>query len=194
MRSIVGCIAAVVLAAGASGAEELAPIFNGADLSGWKAPSPNPWWTVADGVLVGTSDEKLAGHVLETKKLYQDVIVETDVRFSGEIDSGIFLRKQQIQVQIGVSRSLKKDMTCSIYAHGKYPGVAKNVDKLLKPGDWNTIRIEARGAKYKVWLNGEEVLQYEDARYPDPGPIGLQIHPKLKMKVECRNLKAKALD
>jgi len=183
------CLVATSLVHG----QELAPIFNGKDLSGWKVPDPNPWWSVVDGVLVGQSDEKLKGHVLETVQDYGDVVVETDVRFSGDIDSGIFIRRPQLQVQIGISRSLKKDMTCSIYARGKYVAQAQNVDKLLKAGDWNTIRIEARGPVFKVWLNGERVLEYTDEGFPKPGPIGLQIHPGVKMKVEFRNIRAAEL-
>ena len=98
-----------------------------------------------------------------------------------------------VQVQIGVSRSLKVDMTGSVYAHGKYPGRAQGVDKLLKPGDWNAMRIEARGDTYRVGLNGTDVLKYDDPAFPNPGPIGLQVHGKVKMKVEFRNLRAKEL-
>ena len=184
------------LAFSARAAEEpvLAPIFNGKDLSGWRVPEPNPWWTVVDGVLVGQSSPDQKGDVLETKKLYRDVIVECEARWNGKIDSGIFLRKgQKWQCQIGISRSLKKDMTCSIY-NGTYEGhEAHGVDRLLKPGDWNKIRIEAIGSKFKIYLNGENVLEWESDAYPEPGPIGLQIHPGLQMKVEYRNLKAAAL-
>jgi hypothetical protein len=178
----------------AAAADELPLIFNGKDLAGWRVPDPNPWWSVVDGVLVGQSDEKMKGNDFYTEKSYGDVIVETEVRFPDGIDSGIFLRKPQLQVQIGVSRSLKKDMTCSIYARGKYVAVAKGVDKLLKLNEWNKIRVEARGSKYKVWLNGQEVVDYEDAGFPDAAPIGLQIHPGLKMKVEYRELRAKELE
>jgi hypothetical protein len=173
--------------------DDLEPIFNGKDLSGWKAPEPNPWWRVENGVLVGENDEKLKGNTMYTTKTYQDVIIEGDFRYNGEIDSGFMLRKPEMQVQIGVSRSLKKDMTGSIYKGG-YPGKAEGVEKLLKVGDWNTMRIQAVGPKYTVWLNGQQVLAYEDATSPNPGPIGLQIHGGLKMKIEFRNLRAKALN
>src|SRR5205814_2225690 len=98
------------------------------------------------GVLIGKSDDdKQKGHVLETQTLYKDVIVEVEVRWEGSIDSGIFLRKgQKWQCQIGISRSLQKDMTCSVYngLTGKYTGgEATNVEKFLKLGDWNKIRI-----------------------------------------------------
>jgi len=175
--------------------DDLQPIFNGKDLSGWKVPADNKWWKVVDGVLVGENDEAMKGSMLYTEKSYGNLIVEADVRWSGEIDSGFMVRKPEIQMQIGISRSLKKDMTGSFYCHGGYPqpGQAKNAQKLIKEGDWNTMRLQAVGPRYTVWLNGEKVVEYEDPAFPNPGPIGLQIHPKLKMKVEFRNIKAKAL-
>src|SRR5687768_7423870 len=173
--------------------DDLEPIFNGKDLSGWKVPDPNPWWRVEDDKLVGENDEKLRGHTMYTNKSYQDVIIEGDFRYDGEVDSGFMLRKPEMQVQIGVSRSLKKDMTASIYKRG-YPGQAQGVEKLLKVGEWNTMRIQAVGPKYTVWLNGQQVLEYTDETSPDAGPIGLQIHGGLKMKIEFRNLRAKALN
>jgi hypothetical protein len=175
--------------------DDLQPIFNGKDLSGWKVPADNKWWKVVDGVLVGENDEAKKGSMLYTEKSNGDVVIEAECRWSGEIDSGIMVRKPEIQLQIGTSRSLKRDMTCSFYAHGKYPepARAKGVDKLLKEGDWNLIRFEAVGSKFSTWLNGQKVLEYEDPAFPDAGPIGLQIHPGLKMKVEFRNIKAKAM-
>jgi len=176
--------------------DDLQSIFNGKDLSGWKVPADNKFWKVVDGVLVGENDEAKKGNMLYTEKSYGDLIIEAEVRWSGEIDSGFMVRKPEIQLQIGTSRSLKRDMTCSFYAHGKYPDAAqaKGVDKLLKVGDWNLIRFQAAGSKFTAWLNGEKVIEYEDPAYPNPGPIGLQIHPGLKMKVEFRNIKAKALN
>jgi hypothetical protein len=171
----------------------LPPIFNGRDLAGWRVPA-EPYWSVADGVLVGQSDEQKKGSMLFTEKAYGDVIVEGEVRFTGEIDSGIMVRKPELQVQIGVSRSLKRDMTCSFY-NGKYPEEARanRAAELLKPGEWNRIRVEAKGDTFTVWLNGEQVSQYTNAAYGEPAPIGLQIHGGLVMKVEFRDLRALAL-
>ena len=179
-------------------AADLKPIFNGKDLSGWQVPDPNPFWRVEDGVLVGENDAARKGHVLYTKKPYKDFILELEARWSGEIDSGIMLRHPELQLQIGISRSLKKDMTCSFYTNGreKYPepGQAKDLERFLKPGDWNKIRLEARGDRFDVWLNGHKVVSYNDPRFPEPYAIGLQIHPGLKMKIEFRNIRLKDLD
>jgi len=186
-----------------SGSDGLQPIFNGKDLTGWKVPDPNPFWKVVDGVLVGENDEQLKGHVLHTEKSYTNFVLELEVRWSGEIDSGVMLRDPELQVQLGVSRSLKRDMTGSFYVSktsfqpkAGYPdaGQAKNVEKLFKQGDWNKFRIEAKGDTFTVWLNGEQVGQFSDTNYSGGAPIGLQVHPGLKMKVEFRNVLARILE
>jgi hypothetical protein len=178
---------------------KLEPLFNGKDLTGFKVPQPNPWWKVVDGVLVGESDgvspDQKKGNVMYTEKAYQDFVLESDVRFGDNIDSGFMYAGKpgpDIQVQIGVSRSLKVDMTGSVYYKGKYPenGRAKGVKEALKPGDWNAIRVEVKGKVTNVWLNGQHVLTFDcPEETTRPAPIGLQIHPGVKMKVEFKNMK-----
>jgi hypothetical protein len=205
MKAALTCLLTMVLmmiAAGTIRAEEkpadvkLEPLFNGKDLSGFKVPEPNVWWKVVDGVLVGESDgvsaDQKKGNVLYSEKSYGNFALESEVRFPNDIDSGfIYSKKPDLQVQIGVSRSLKVDMTGSIYYKGKYPteAHAKGVDKLLKLNDWNTIRMEVTGKITKVWLNGTHVLTFDCPEEATAAPVGLQIHPGVKMKVEFRNLK-----
>ena len=174
--------------------EALPSIFNGRDLTGWQMPNEPAYWSVVDGAIVGQSDDRKLGSMLFTEKSYGDAIVEAEVRFTGEIDSGIMMRKPELQVQIGVSRSLKRDMTCSFYT-GKYPEEARapKATELWKPGEWNRIRVAAKGDTFTVWLNGMQVSHYQDAKYADPAPIGLQIHAGLVMKVEFRDVRALAL-
>lgn len=179
-------------------ADDLKPIFNGKDFTGWKVPATNLFWKVVDGVIVGESDPAKKGSMLYTEQAYGDFVLECEARWSGEIDSGIMLRKPELQLQMGVSRSLKKDLTCSFYTGGKekYPeaGQAKDLEKNFKPGDWNKYRLEARGNTFTVWLNGTQVAKYTDAKYAEAAPIGLQIHPGLAMKVEFRNIRLQALN
>lgn len=181
----------------------LKPIFNGTDLTGWKVPEPNPFWRVETGVLIGENNEQLKGHILHTERAYTNFVVELEVRWTGEIDSGVMFREPELQVQFGISRSLKKDMTGAFYL-AKHPlnpkvgypeaGHTKGIEKIFKADDWNKFRIEAKGDTFTVWLNGEQISQYTDARYAGGAPLGLQVHPGLKMKVEFRNLCAVALD
>lgn len=177
---------------------KLEPIFNGRDLTGWHSPKSDMFWRVQDGILIGESVAGLEENYLWTDRTYGDFVLEFEVRWSGEIDSGVEIREPKMQLQLGVSRSLKRDMTGSFYVGPQmgYPdaGQAKNAAQLMQPeGAWNKFRLEARGDTFTVWINGESAARYIDKKFSGPAPIGLQIHGGLKMKVEYRNIRAAAL-
>ena len=165
------------------------PLFNGKDLTGW-APKGADVWSFDKGVLTGRSNTKKQGSVLWSEAKFKDFTLELDFRFSGDIDSGVFLRTENDQIQIGTSRSLKRDMTGSPYIGtiGKYPVEAHDVKSLLKEGDWNHFRIAAKGSHYVVELNGKPVLDYTSDTAAKEGPIGLQVHPGVDMTIEFRNV------
>jgi hypothetical protein len=169
---------------------KLKKIFNGKNLDGWKAPEGNVWWTANKGTLAAKSDPDQKGSILWTEKAYSDFIIQMDFKFGeGTVDSGIFIRSEKDQIQIGESGSLKRDMTCSPYIPGKgYPVEAKNIKELLKMDDWNTIKVKADGTVYTMWLNGEEVLTYDSDTAIEKGPIGLQLHPGRNMEIEFKNI------
>jgi hypothetical protein len=189
---------------GADTTPQLKPIFNGKDLTGWQDPVGNKFWRVEDGILVGENDAALKGNYLLTDKPYGDFVIEFDVRWkSGPLprglDTGLDMRKPRIQLQLGISGSLLVDMTGSFYTGGKpaYPeaGQAKEFKKLMKPeGEWNTFRIQAKGDHFTCWINGTQASDYTDARFPGAAPLGLQIHPGVKMKVEYRNIRLAELN
>jgi hypothetical protein len=169
---------------------KLKKIFNGKDLTGWKVPENNIWWLVDDGILTAKSDPDKKGSILWTDKDYKDFIIQLDFKFGdGTVDSGIFLRTEEQQIQIGESGSLKRDMTCSPYIPGKgYPVEAKNIKNLLKMDDWNTIKVKAEGSIYTMWLNREEVLTYDSETAIESGPVGLQLHPDRDMQIFFKNI------
>lgn len=178
-----------------SWAEEPTPlnaIFNGHDLSGWQTPAENKWWSVDGEVLRCRSDPEQTGSILWTEKNYRDFVVELEFKFGpGTVDSGVFLRDEQEQIQIGISGSRKRDMTASPYISGKgYPVEAENVAEILKLDDWNLLRIEARGNTYQAWLNGQKVMIYESETARELGPIGLQLHPGREMAIDFRKIRA----
>lgn len=170
---------------------KLKKAFNGKNLKGWTAPDNNTWWSVKNGLLIAKSGPEKKGSILWTKKEYTDFIIETDFLYGeGTVDTGIFLRDEKQQIQMGISGSLKRDMTGSPYIPGKgYPVEASNVAKLLKDKEWNTIKVKAVGNMYIVWLNGEEVLSYESSDVLEKGPIGLQLHPGRDMEASFRNIR-----
>ena len=200
MRKILGWFLAAVVFAGVVRAETgpvLAPIFNGKDLTGWQSPDRDKFWRVQDGILIGESIAGLKENYLWTEKSYGDFVLEFEVRWKGEIDSGVEIRKPSMQLQLGVSRSLKRDMTGSFYV-GKaegYPeaGQAKTAAQLMHAeGEWNTFRLETKGTTFTVWINGHPAAHYTNDKFSGAAPLGLQIHGGLKMKVEYRNIRLAA--
>lgn len=165
--------------------------FNGKNLKGWVAPENNTWWTVDNGILTAKSGPEKKGSILWTDKEYTDFVIETDFKYEeGTIDTGIFIRDDTQQIQMGISGSLKRDMTGSPYIAGKgYPVEALNVKDILKPKDWNTIKVIAIAGYYEVWLNGKHVMSYTSDNYVKTGPIGLQLHPNTEMTTSFRNIK-----
>ncbi|MGC4014268.1 MAG: DUF1080 domain-containing protein [Luteolibacter sp.] len=165
------------------------PLFNGKDTTGW-APKGADVWTFNEGVLTGRSNAKKQGSVLWSDAQFKDFVLELDFRFSGDVDSGVFLRTANDQIQIGTSRSLKRDMTGSPYigTTGKYAVEAHDVKGNLKEGQWNHFRIVAKGSHYLVELNGKQVLDYTSDTAAKEGPLGLQVHPGVDMTIEFRNV------
>ena len=168
----------------------MAKIFNGKNLAGWKTPENNIWWSASKGVLLVKSSAEKKGSNLWTEKSYENFIFQTDFLMGdGVVDSGIFLRSENDQVQIGISGSLKRDMTGSPYIPQlRYPVEASGIKDILKPKDWNTLKIKAVGKTYIVWLNGTQVMEYTSENMPASGPIGIQLHPGNEMSISYRNI------
>jgi hypothetical protein len=175
---------------------KLEPLFNGKDLTNFKTEGSTEFWRVENGVLIGENNAAKKGNYLWTEKEYRDFVIEFDVRWKGTtdrgVDTGLEMRKPNIQLQLGTSGSLKVDMSGSFYV-GKagYPevGQAKEAKTLMKPeGEWNTFRIQAKGDTFTCWINGQKASEYTDPKFTGPAPLGLQIHPGVVMKCEYRNI------
>jgi 3-keto-disaccharide hydrolase len=178
------------------GAEKLPLIFNGKDFSGWKVPEENIWWKVDQGILKVQSGPNKKGSTLWTEKEYTDFVMTFQYKNgAGHIDSGVYLRNSKQQIQIGISGSLKRDMTASPYIAGKgYPVEAQGVKELLKPDDWNHMKIEARGKQYTVWLNGKQVMSYQSDTAIAKGPVGIQLHGNCQMAIDYRDIRLAELE
>ena len=191
ISSIVVFFVVVTSAAGVLRANELPSAFNGKDLAGWKVPENNIWWKAESGVLKVRSGPQKKGSNLWTVKQYRNFIMELQFKFvSGTIDSGVFVRNGSEQIQIGISGSLKRDLTASPYISGKgYPVEAKGVKKLLKLDEWNSMTIVAKGGNYSVWLNGKSVMTYDSETAVEQGPVGIQLHGGRDMAIDYRDIR-----
>ena len=178
-------------------AEEPAPesIFNGKDFTGWTM-SLEDKFLIEDGVIKATNDGGKSANLLTEKADYKNFIIELEFKLGeGNIDSGVFLRDTKEQIQIGISGSLKKDMTAQAYIPGKGYPVQVDAEQFIKKDGWNTLRIKVVDNTYSTWLNGEPILEsYEsDTIISEPGTIGLQVHGKREMSIYFRNIRVAEL-
>jgi len=176
-----------------------AGVFDGKTLEGWRCNPKDKLsqWKVEDGMIVGENPDK-KGSVLWTEKDFADFEIAMEYMTpSKDYDSGVFARGSSHQIQIGISRSLKKDMTACIYAprdkQGKYPGQTDKVSALHKLGEWNKLRIVVQGKRIQTFLNDEPCVDYEGKTIAAKGPIGLQLHGGVHMKMRFRNISLKEL-
>lgn len=171
----------------------------GDQLTGWTAPEKQPeHWKLVDGVIIGDNPKK-KGSDLWTEKEFGDYELIVEYRTESEdYDSGVFLHGSSHQVQIGISRSLKADLTACLYCpkdgNGKYPQQPRDkIKEVHKLGDWNTLRMVTRGKQIKTYLNGELINDYTAVKYPEKGRIGLQLHSGVHQKMAFRVVKIKEL-
>jgi hypothetical protein len=169
-------------------------LFDGKSLEGWVCgpAEVSHHWRVEDGILVGENADQLAS-ILWTTGQYGDFELELDYMSpSGDYDSGVFLRGESHQVQIGISRSLQKDMTGCIYApideQGSYPAQTDKIEQFHRKGDWNHLKIIMMGNRIQTFLNGEPFVDYEAIRIPERGPIGLQLHGGVHMVIKFKDI------
>lgn len=168
-------------------------VFNGKNFANWVEPENNIYWTVKDGILHVKNGPDKKGSILWTEETFGDFVVQLDFKMGdGTVDSGIFMRGDGAdapQIQIGESGSLKRDMTASPYVPKQgYPVEAEGIEDLLKPDAWNTMKAQAIGNVYTVWLNGKKVMTYTLENAKLQGPIGLQLHPKREMSIAFKNI------
>ncbi len=141
-------------------------LFNGNDLTGWgyrtnsfdgKTESPDGRYTAKDGVLiVNPREPRLMQIIWTTREFPKDFVLKLEFRAAVNADSGIFIRKPQLQ--------------CRDYLVAG-PDQYKTLKK-YKPQDWNKIEITVKDGVARCTCNGE-VLE-EAMKVPATGPIGFE--------------------
>ena len=166
-------------------------LFNGKDLSGWKAVAGKAKFAVHDGVIEGSAVYGTGNTFLISEKLYGDYILEVDLKISHiSSNSGIMTRGQfdpagQVGKGLVYGYQVEADPTPRAWSGGIYDEARRgwfypldlnpSAKSAFKLGEWNRYRIEAIGNTIKTWVNGQEVAYFVDdldAR----GFIGLQVH------------------
>lgn len=199
MRTIQKIALLLVIGLLAAACDPSVSLFDGKSLEGWECDPVEQTadWKAVDGELLGENPTEKAS-IIWTTTSYRDFEVECEyITLSDDYDTGLFIRGLTHQVQIGISRSLQKDMTACIYApkdeQGSYPGQTDKVEAVHKVGEWNHLKVVATGKRIQTFLNGEPMVDYTGVVLVDEGPVGLQLHGGVHMSVKFRNIKLREL-
>jgi hypothetical protein len=176
-------------------------LFNGKDLTGWKAVAGKATFEVKDGVIEGTAVHGTGNTFLITEEMYSDFILELDLMINHiSSNSGIMARGQfdpnaRNGEGLVYGYQIEADPTPRAWSGGIYDEARRGwyypldlnpaAKNAFKMGEWNKYRIEAIGNTIKTWVNGQEVAYFVDdmdAR----GFIGLQVHSIAKKEDEGR--------
>jgi hypothetical protein len=203
----------------AAGTDGFTPLFNGKDLSGWKAVAkPNAdgtpadlssTWSVADGVLKCTGQP--FGY-LATEKEYGDYVLRVKWRLPAGAkagNSGVLLHcgpKDEVwpvSVEAQMRAGLAGDMwlntppatTITVKDSQRDPKAVRLVHRLVAAeektfGEWNHYEITCRGGDITLVVNGKTVNEGKDCNLTR-GRIALQAEgTEIHFKdVEIKSLK-----
>ena len=169
-------------------------LFNGKDLSGWTIYGTELWY-VEDGLLVCESGPDEAYGYLGTEKHYKDFELTLEFRQGADGNSGVFFRSSIEGTRISgwqVEVAPPGHNTGGIYesyGRGWIIQPDPELDKYLKFGEWNKMKIRVVGGLVETWLNGQKMITLEDEKIAEAtGSIALQIHDGGGIKVQWRNL------
>jgi sialate O-acetylesterase len=155
------------------------PLLNGVDLTGWhyekgpafdgKASASDGRYTARDGRIVVNPGKGLA-QLWTVREFPHDFHLKLEFRAGVNADSGVFLRKPQLQCR-------------DYWVAGPYKELTK-----YKPQAWNEIEVIVKGGVATCTCNGEEL------KFPNPlpatGPIGLEAD---RGQMEYRRIRIKEL-
>ncbi len=140
-------------------------LFNGRDLTGWgfrtnnfdgKTASSDGRYVAMNGRLIVTTppEGRRIQQIWTTREFPKDFVLKLEFRATPNADSGIFIRKPQLQ--------------CRDYPLAGPYKTLKN----YKPQDWNQVVVTVKGGVAECLCNGE-VLEAA-FKVPETGPIGLE--------------------
>ncbi|KYG74786.1 uncharacterized protein DUF1080 [Roseivirga ehrenbergii] len=191
-------IVAIVLSlffAGCAPKSNTIELFNGQNLDGWVNHGEEKWY-VEDGLLVCESGPAAQYGYLSTEDFYDDFELTLDFKQDANGNSGVFIRSTVEGTKVSgwqVEVAPPGDNTGGIYeSYGRgwliQPDPEK--DKVLKMGEWNTLKIRVEGPEVTTWLNGTQMVHLVDEKIgAGKGAVALQIHDGGGIKVSWKNIK-----
>lgn len=175
-------------------------LFNGVDLKGWEVYGTELWY-VKDGLLYCESGPDKDYGYLATREYYDDFDLTVEFKQEADGNSGVFIRSfieegvkiNGWQVEVAPPGHDTGGIYES-YGRGWLIQIPDEKENILKMGEWNTIRIRVQGNNVKTWLNGQDMVDFNDDKIgAGQGRLALQIHDGGGIKVAWRNLKLTTL-
>jgi hypothetical protein len=194
MKKICLSIIVLILLSAFAPPQKKHPLFNGKDLTGWKIYGTEKWY-VENGLLICESGPDKQYGYLATEKFYKNFDLTVEFLQVSDGNSGVFFRSTIEGTKIAgwqCEVAPKGHDTGGIYeSYGR--GWLKQIDddkeNILKPGEWNTMRLRVVGDRVQTWLNGTQMVDLTDEKIgKGDGSIALQIHEGGGIKVKWRNL------
>ena len=194
MKKVFISIFILALLTGFTAPSKKQSLFNGKDLTGWKIYGTEKWF-VENGLLVCESGPDKGYGYFATADYYKDFELTADFKQISNGNSGIFFRSSVDgtkvsgwQVEVAPKGSDSGGIYES-YGRGWLHQIPDELESVLKPGDWNTMRIKVVGPDVTTWLNGQLMTQLSDSLIGTAnGRIALQIHDGGGIKVQWKNL------
>lgn len=169
-------------------------LFNGKDLTGWTIYGTELWY-VEDGLLVCESGPDQEYGYLGTEKKYRDFELTLEFKQGADGNSGVFFRSSIEGTRITGWQAVvappghNTGGIYESYGRGWIIQPDPDLDKYLKFGEWNTMKIRVVGSLVETWLNGQKMITLEDEKIGQAtGIIALQIHDGGGIKVQWKNL------
>jgi hypothetical protein len=170
-------------------------LFNGKDLSGWQIYGTEKWYAENNEIICESGPDKQYGY-LATEADFKDFELTLEFKQESNGNSGVFFHSSIEGTKITGWQAevapMSHPFTGGIYeSYGRgwliKPDSAKA--KLLKEGDWNTMKVKVKGDEVTTWLNGTQMVTLKDEKIgATHGRIALQIHDGGGVKVRWRNL------
>lgn len=189
----------LLMVTAASFAQKTSKIFNGKDLTGWTVHGTEKWYVEGGQLVCESGPDKQYGY-LSTNKSYKNFILTVQFKQEANGNSGVFFRSGIEGVKISgwqVEVAPEGHHTGGIYesyGRGWLIQPKPEDEKLLKQGQWNTMKIKVIDDEVTTWLNGHQMVSLKDEKIANgEGFIALQIHDGGGIKVRWKNLKIKEL-
>jgi hypothetical protein len=155
---------------------------------------------VEDGLLVCESGPDKEYGYLGTVKKYKNFDLTLEFKQGADGNSGVFFRSSIEGTRItGWQAEVAPpgNNTGGIYESYGREWLIKpdpELDKYLKFGDWNTMRLVVNGDLVETYLNGHKMVSLKDEKIGKAnGIIALQIHSGGGIKVFWRNINIREL-